>query len=113
MENIHTHSFHGMGSNLQLWLQHPNADVAQEILAEAEEIFVRHEAIMTRFDPHSELSQLNAQPEQWVQLSNILWEVINRSIQFAYQLDGLFDPTIIAVLEQIGYERSFEDDCII
>ncbi len=107
MENVHTHSFHGMGSNIQLWLQHPNAAVAQEILAEAEEIFVRHEAIMTRFDPHSELSQLNAKPEQWVQLSNILWEVINRSIQFAYQLDGLFDPTIINVLEQIGYEHSF------
>ena len=110
MQNVHTHSFHGMGSNIQLWLQHPKAEVAQKILAEAEEMFVRHEAIMTRFDPHSELSQLNAQPEQWVQLSNILWEVINRSIQFAYQLDGLFDPTVIDVLEQIGYERSFVAD---
>lgn len=107
MENIHTYSFHGMGSNLQLWLQHSDANVAQEVLAEAEAIFVAHEAIMTRFDSNSELSHLNARAEQWVQLSNTLWEVINRAIQFAYQFDGLFDPTVIDVLEQIGYTHSF------
>ena len=76
-----------------------NETVAQRsFVREAEEIFVRHEAIMTRFDPVSELSQLNAQPEQWVQLSNILWEAISRAIQLAYQLNGLFDPTILATV---------------
>ncbi len=107
MEHSHTHTFYGMGSHIKLWLEHADEQFAQEILAEAEAIFVQHEKIMTRFRSSSELSQLNARPEQWVQLSDTLWTVINRTIQLATQLDGLFDPTILEALEEVGYRQPF------
>ena len=58
----------------------------------------------TRFNPKSELSQLNnavkgvAQP-----VSSVLFKLISEALHVSELTDGLFDPTIIDILEAYGY----------
>lgn len=65
------------------------------------------ECTLTRFDARSELSRLNAAGGQWCQVSDLLFSMIEASIAAATATDGLFDPTILPVLEALGYDRDF------
>ena len=107
-ENIHTHNFYAMGSHMAVWLEHPEAEVATAVMQEVETQFATAEKRMTRFSDDSELSQLNAQAGEWVELSSDLWQVVNRALWMAEETDGLFDPTLLVALEQAGYNQSFE-----
>jgi FAD:protein FMN transferase len=64
---------------------------------------------MTRFSSQSELSQLNRSAGVWFDASDDLFEVITLAMQFHQQTAGLFDPSILAALEQAGYDRSIDD----
>ena len=103
MDHIHTHSFFAMGCHMAVWLQSDQID-----LIEVENRFHQAEAILTRFRPESELSQLNNSPEQWVQVSDTLWPILKRAVALADLTGGVFDPTLLSELEQMGYGQSFE-----
>lgn len=66
------------------------------------------EQCLSRFRPSSELSRLNAQAGDWVQVSSTLWEVIGVALDAARWTDGLVTPTVLDALVRIGYDRSFE-----
>jgi len=65
------------------------------------------EAILSRFQADSELSRLNARTGQWVSVSPILSEVLAVALRAARRTGGLCTPTILAVLEEAGYDRDF------
>ena len=65
------------------------------------------ERVLTRFDASSELSRLNTAGGQWWQASELLFCAVEQSIAAATATDGLFDPTILPVLEALGYDRDF------
>jgi thiamine biosynthesis lipoprotein len=79
-------------------------------MAEAEGIerlVATWEGTCTRFDPASELSQLNAAGGQPRPISKLLFNVLLTAQRAAQATDGLFDPTLLRSLESIGYDRDF------
>lgn len=103
----HSHDFYAMGCHMTAWLELDATEVATTALNQVEALFQAAEARMSRFAPESELSQLNAQPEQWVSLSQPLWTVIQRALYLAAQTGGLFDPTLLNALTKAGYTQTF------
>jgi thiamine biosynthesis lipoprotein len=67
------------------------------------------ETRLTRFVAESELCQLNAAAGAWRRVSTLLFSVVEQSVAAAAASDGLFDPTILPVLEALGYDRDFKD----
>ncbi len=62
---------------------------------------------LTRFSATSDLCQLNADAGQWHAVSQLLFDAVEQSVAAARASDGLFDPTLLTQLEQIGYDRDF------
>ena len=101
---------------------HSFSAMSTEILAGAEgslgainagfrqvEALVRdHERRFTRFSETSELSALNRSAGSWFDVSPEMYEVLRLSVRFYQETDGLFDPSVLARLEQAGYDRSIE-----
>jgi len=71
-----------------------------------EKLLRRHHALLTRFDPDSELSRLNADPREVVPVSQILAGALRAALQAAEATDGLVDPTLLGELELAGYVES-------
>lgn len=63
---------------------------------------------LTRFASESELCALNAASGSWYPLSEILFRVVELGVAAAEASGGLFDPTILPVLEALGYDRDFK-----
>ncbi len=63
-------------------------------------------ARLTRFDPASELSQLNAAPETVVYASRLLRRLARAVVQAGERSGGLVDATLVDELERAGYARS-------
>jgi thiamine biosynthesis lipoprotein len=98
--------FAAMGTQIDLWVEADPPD-AQAAFAEAEGCFRDAEAALSRFDPSSELSHLNARAGQWVPVSRLLWDVLLLALDYAAESDGIFDPTVLGALKAAGYDRSF------
>ena len=104
-----SHTFRAMGGTMAIWLELSNMATAETLLREAEAMFTRAERRLSRFDPHSELAQLNANPGTWVPVSSMLWHVAMQARHMARETDGLFDFTQLTALEAAGYTRSFTE----
>jgi thiamine biosynthesis lipoprotein len=97
------HAFEAMGTEVTLLLP---SDRASEC-AGVERLVATWAETCTRFDPHSELSRLNAAQGQPRKVSPLLFGVLAYAYRAALATDGLFDPTLLPSLEAIGYDRDF------
>ena len=61
---------------------------------------------LTRFDPDSELSRLNADPRPRVPVSPTLERAVAAAVWAARRSDGLVDPTLLAEMVRAGYGKS-------
>jgi FAD:protein FMN transferase len=75
---------------------------------QVERLFARWEERLSRFRPDSELSRLNARSGRPVVASDLLLEVVSAALRAARATSGLYDPTLLRAIEQLGYDRSFE-----
>ncbi len=103
----HTHTFRAMGSEINAWVETTDDAAAAASLAQVESLFAHNEQALSRFRPDSELSRLNAHGGQWVEVSPLLWDLLNQSLALAEQTHGYFDPTTLKALQQAGYVNSF------
>lgn len=71
-----------------------------------EQLLRRHHALLTRFDPDSELSRLNADPREEVPISEVLAGGLRAALHGAELTDGLVDPGLLEELERAGYLSS-------
>jgi thiamine biosynthesis lipoprotein len=101
-------SFRAMGCSVQAQVESDNAR-AEEHLARVPGWFETWEARLSRFRPQSELSRLNARAGETVEVSPILWEVIQDALEAARISEGLVTPTVLPSLEAAGYDRSFAE----
>jgi thiamine biosynthesis lipoprotein len=93
-------AFPAMGTSVRL-LGSPGAP-----LYEARCLIEDLEARLTRFDAHSELSALNADPRETVPASLALRAAIRAAIAGAAATRGLADPTLLGAVVRAGYARS-------
>jgi FAD:protein FMN transferase len=102
-----TRRFRAMGSDIAVFLDGEDRQAALA-LEEAPLWFEAWEQVFSRFRPESELSRLNASEAQTNQISPLLWEVLDASLDAAAWTDGIVTPAMLAPLEMAGYDRSLE-----
>jgi thiamine biosynthesis lipoprotein len=71
-----------------------------------ERLLRRQHRLLSRFEPDSELSRLNADPRETVPVSTELASALRAAIHTAELTDGLVDPTLIGPVERAGYVSS-------
>ncbi|MFN8459201.1 MAG: FAD:protein FMN transferase [Anaerolineae bacterium] len=100
------HTFRAMNTQVETCLY---SQTGEAVLLDIERLFRSFEKRLSRFDPHSELSRLNLHPgpEPFV-ASSTLVDALEVALVAAQATQGLYDPAILTVLEQSGYDRSFE-----
>ena len=76
--------------------------VAKTFIDECEQRF-------SRFLPASELSDLNRSTGDWIQISDDLMDMLQLSMKYHTETNGIFDPSILSDLKQIGYDRSMDE----
>lgn len=105
----HERTFKLFGSEVRI-LVGPAEDPGQlspEVAASLVEGFMRSfERRLTRFDPTSELSLLNADPRREVPVSQLLADALRTALQAADWSGGLVDPVILDAIENAGYRKS-------
>jgi FAD:protein FMN transferase len=66
------------------------------------------EGALSRFDPASDLSRLNAAGAEWTAVDERLVEALALAVRAREETGGRFDPTVLPALVAAGYDRSFE-----
>ena len=97
-----------MTTDIELLVNARDEALAGNGLQNAERFFHEVEARFSRFQPDSELGQLNGRQGQPVPVSADLAELVALALAAAQTSGGVFDPTIIDALEAAGYDRSIE-----
>jgi FAD:protein FMN transferase len=98
--------FRAMGTEIELVLDAPAGTAALAALAAAEAEVHRLEHLLSRFDPDSELSQLNERGTMSV--GPEMLELVTLALVARERTNGRFDPTIHDALVSAGYDRSFD-----
>lgn len=99
------YSFRAMNTKIQTWLY---SRTGNAVLVDVQRLFASFEKRLSRFDPHSELSRLNASQQEAFPASPTLLDAVEVALWAAQVTGGLYDPTILNDLKQAGYDRSFE-----
>jgi thiamine biosynthesis lipoprotein len=84
----------------------PDASPPQLAALELEAFLRGFHRRLTRFDPCSELSMLNADPSECRRVSPLLALALRAGLWTADETNGLVDPTLARELELAGYARS-------
>ena len=71
-------------------------------------LFSEWEQTLSRFLPESELSRLNSHAGEPVVVSDLLYTVLSKAIAAAQASGGVYDPTLLGQMVQLGYDRSFD-----
>jgi thiamine biosynthesis lipoprotein len=98
--------FHAMGTSMELLLEAPDAPDARARLGAARAEIERLEALLSRFRPDSELSQLNH--ARRMRVGPDLARVLSAALKLRQRTGGRFDPTLGRAIMACGYDRSFE-----
>ena len=69
-------------------------------------VFAEVERRLSRFDPDSDLSRLNADPRACVPTGPLLRGAVGAALRAARLSAGLVDPTLLGALRRAGYEHS-------
>ncbi len=69
--------------------------------------FARVEAVCSRFDPESDLSQLCRQPGVEVRVDPLLYRAIEFALSVARASGGAFDPTVGRTLAAQGFDTNY------
>lgn len=67
----------------------------------------------SRFDPQSELNQLNRHSGEFFRVSEELFTLIELALQASKESGDVFDPTIIDLLKTYGYDKSYNPENIV
>lgn len=98
--------FRAMGTTVNLLL--PEAQKVEGAMA-VKDLFAEWEQTLSRFRSDSELSQLNRHAGEVVIVSELLFKVMTEALMAAQATDGVYDPTLLNQLKQLGYDRTFDE----
>lgn len=97
--------FRAMGTTISVLLPIHQATEGIQIVRS---LFTAWEEALSRFLPESELSQLNQQTGLSIAVSDLLYHVLTTALKAARSTQGVYDPTLLNQIEQIGYDRTFD-----
>jgi len=97
--------FRAMNTKIQTWLF---SQTDSTVLADVQRLFHSMEKRLSRFNPHSELTQFNETLQPVFPASTTLLDAMEVALWAAQHTGGLYDPTILNSLKKAGYDRSFE-----
>lgn len=97
--------FRAMGSQAHLIVGGAHEPLLQWAVDEVE----RLEQSWSRFRPTSEVSRIMATAGEWVAVSADLLQILVRARSLWEHTAGAFDPTVLAALCSLGYDRTFRD----
>ncbi len=104
----HDHRFDQLGTHVRVLVGRRD-DAPHQAAVDALRVQARLRALhaaLTRFDPGSELSCLNARAGEAVVVSPLLLRAVLAALEAARLSDGLVDPTLLGDLERAGYVAS-------
>lgn len=96
-------TFAAMGTTVTVLLPAAHARRAVAV----EDLFRSWEDCLSRFLPDSELSRLNARAGEVVRVSRLLFDMVDAALGAAAATEGVFDPTMLLQIREIGYDRTF------
>lgn len=102
-------TFQAMGTSIRVLLRthHRDRGEVEARLERVERLFIREHERFSRFLTTSELSQLN-ETRRCSPASPEMLDVLNRSLRWFRETNGLFNPAIGSALEGAGYDRPFD-----
>lgn len=110
MGMISTRQGRALGSAIDLQIANDDSTStadAEVALDDALAAIEAAEACLSRFRPTSELCALNRAAGDWFAASDVLFAIVQDALAWARRTGGLFDPTILRTLEDLGYDRDF------
>jgi thiamine biosynthesis lipoprotein len=99
-------SFHAMSTSVEVLTPGLEAEAEETAARSVAVLFAETEQRFSRFRPDSELSRLNRSAGE-VRVSASMLAALLRARAYVRLTGGLFDPTVGAALDAIGYDRSF------
>lgn len=98
--------FRAMGTTVSMLLPQDQGELGARIVRT---LFSEWEEALSRFLPASELSRLNQQAGISTPVSDLLYQVLATALTAAQATAGVYDPTLLDQLVQLGYDRTFDD----
>lgn len=95
--------FPAFGSEVTIEASGPEAEA---LLTAAAALVTDLSEGLTRFDPDSELSRINADPRDTVEASPLMVRFVEAAIRSSEMTGGLVDSTLLPELESAGYSHS-------
>jgi len=94
-----------LGTSMRVVVTRPESLAAAKAAADA--VVAAIDLAASRFREDSELSQLNARPEQEIKLSPLLTQAISVALRGARASGGAVDPTVGSAIRLAGYDADF------
>ena len=95
-----------LGSSLRVIVTRPDMLLAAKVAVDR--VVGAIDAAASRFREDSELSLLNARPDQVIKVSPLLARAISAALRGAQITDGAVDPTIGSAVRLAGYDTDFD-----
>ena len=95
-----------MGTTVSMLLPEQQGELGMQIV---HTLFTEWEQTLSRFLPDSELSRLNRRAGTPTAVSDLLYAVLATALTAAQASQGVYDPSLLDQLEQVGYDRTFDD----
>lgn len=92
---------------IKVLTQEKNKTRALEIIDQCFNEFDRIVSTYTRFNSKSQLSILNSNAGLWYKVDSEFFYLIKYMLYLAEITDGIFDPTVIDILEMYGYDQNY------
>ena len=110
MRLLEHHTFPAMGTSCGVGVTTTLAELgaAHGAIAAATAEVAACERALSRFDPASELSRLNAAGGAWTECGPRLRGALSAALSAREETGGRFDPTVLPALVAAGYDRTFE-----
>ncbi len=102
---MRAHQFRAMASRVGVQFG-PGTRCADQAAAEVEAVFAEVERECTRFDDTSDLMRANAAGESWTTVGSRCFAALVEASRAHAYTKGLFDPRVMRVLSELGYDRS-------
>jgi len=94
-----------MGTTIVVLAPERASDLALRL---TRDLFAEWEQAFSRFRADSELSRLNASAGVRTTVSPLMLMTLNAALDAARATRGIFDPTVLLRMIEIGYDRTFE-----